>query len=92
MDIDMIFNLRWVTVYMHLKLRSYHQKSVGKRSCEKLSPRYYGPFKVASKVGIVAYILELSHAAAIHPMFQASQLRNAIGSSQPIYSLYTALL
>lgn len=42
-----------------LKLRPYRQKSLARRANEKLSARFYGPFKVAAKVGKVAYRLEL---------------------------------
>lgn len=60
---------------------------MGKRLCEKLSPRYYGPFELVSKVGAVAYKLNLPPKASIHPVFHVSQLRKAIGTSQPVSSL-----
>ncbi|XP_022877286.1 uncharacterized protein LOC111395500 [Olea europaea var. sylvestris] len=72
----------WELVY--LKLRPYRQKSLAKRLNEKLSPRYYGPFKIESKVGRVTYKLKLPASSAIHSVFHLSQLRKAISSVKPI--------
>jgi len=40
----------------------------------KLAPRWYGPFKVATKISDVAYQLKLSDAWKIHNIFHASLL------------------
>jgi hypothetical protein len=45
---------------VYLKLQPYIQSSVAPRSNQKLSFRYYGPFKVLARVGAVAYDLHLS--------------------------------
>lgn len=71
---------------VYLKLRPFRQKSVAKRPSQKLSPRYFGPFEVESKVGQVAYKLKLPPTAAIHPVFHVSQLRKAVGELQPVSS------
>ena len=52
---------------VYLKLQPYRQKSLAMRPNEKLSPRFYGPFEIEDKVGLVAYRLQLPPTARIHP-------------------------
>lgn len=58
-----------------LRLQPYRQTSVACRSSNKLARRYYGPFKILKRVGMVAYRLELPQHAKIHPVFHVSQLK-----------------
>jgi len=51
--------------WVYLKLKPYQQLSVKDRVSQKLSKRYYGPFRI----GLVAYELELPPTARIHPVF-----------------------
>ncbi|GKE69763.1 ty3-gypsy retrotransposon protein, partial [Tanacetum coccineum] len=44
---------------VYLRLRIYRQSSVQKRDFQKLSKRYFGPFKILERIGKVAYRLEL---------------------------------
>ena len=53
-------------------LRPYRQKSLAKQRNEKLSPRFYGPYKVLARIGPVAYRLELPSQTSIHPVFHVS--------------------
>ncbi|MCO5574062.1 hypothetical protein L7F22_027839 [Adiantum nelumboides] len=39
------------------------------KKCDKLSPRYCGPFKILKKIRDVAYKLELPKSSRVHPVF-----------------------
>lgn len=42
-----------------LKLQPYVQSSVVNIPCQKLAYKYFGPFKVLQRIGVVAYKLQL---------------------------------
>ena len=63
-----------------LKLQPYRHRSLAHMPNEKLSPHLYGPFKILTKVSLVAYHLQLLDDAKIHPVFHVSQLKHAQGS------------
>ena len=67
--------------FVYIKLRPYRLRSLAKRPNEKLSPRYFGPYKVVQQIGPVAYRLELPSSTTIHPVFHVSQLKPALGSA-----------
>ena len=64
-----------------LRLQPYRQISVGGRRSQKLSPLFYGPYKILQKIGPVAYRLELPDEAKIHPVFHISQLKRKLGNT-----------
>ena len=66
-----------------LRIQPYRQRSLAKRRYEKLSPRFFGPYKIIRRVGSVAYELELPTSAKIHPIFHVSLLRPAYGQQTP---------
>ena len=50
----------------------------------KLSPKYYGPYKVLQKVGSMAYKLELPASSLVHQVFHVSCLKKVIGDKLPV--------
>lgn len=55
-----------------LKIRPYRQTSLRKKRNEKLSPKYFGPFKIIEKLELLATI-------SVYPIFHVSQLKKALG-------------
>ena len=66
--------------FVYLNLRHYRLRSLARRPNEKLSPWYFGPYKVVQQIGLVVYKLELPSSTTIHPVFHVSQLKWALGS------------
>ena len=62
-----------------LKLQPYRQRTLAERSSQKLSKRFYRPFRIKKRVGKVAYRLELPETSAIHPVFHVSMLKKYHG-------------
>ena len=63
-----------------LKLQKYRQQSIQSRENHKLSPKFYGPFKLLNKVGKVVYKLSLHSNSQIHDVVHVSQLRKFHGA------------
>ncbi|KAK0583302.1 hypothetical protein LWI29_035547 [Acer saccharum] len=70
--------------FVYLKLRPYRQLSLAQRKNLKLSPKFFGPFKILSKIGAVAYKLELPPKSKLHPVFHVSLLKKRIGNQEEI--------
>lgn len=64
---------------MFLQLQPYRQKALARCLCEKLSARFYAPFWGDTKTGKLVYKLQLPESYKIHPVFQVSQLKLAMG-------------
>lgn len=60
--------------WVFVKLCPHRQHTVACRINPKLSTCYFGPSKILSRVGEVAYKLKLPESARVHPVFHLSQL------------------
>lgn len=55
------------------KLQPYRKVTARQQAYHKLTPRFYGPFKILDRIGHVVYKLELPNSARIHDVFHVSQ-------------------
>ena len=65
--------------WVYLKLWSYIQKSFATKANPKLAFKFYGPYKILRRIGMVAYELQLPATSSVHPVFHISQLKYAVG-------------
>lgn len=61
-----------------LRLQPYKQMFIKVHSYMKLSPRFFGPYKMLERNGQVVYP-DLSASSKIHPVFHVSCLRKKLG-------------
>ena len=57
----------------------------------KLSPKYYGPYKVLQKIVTMAYKLDLPTSSRVHPVFHVSYLKKVIGNKIPVITIFPEL-
>jgi hypothetical protein len=63
-----------------LRLQPYKQTSLKAEHCQKLAPKFYGPYTVLKFVGQVTYQLALPSNSKLHHFFHVSCLKMVIGA------------
>jgi len=56
-------------VYLCIKPK---KSSLRIKSCDKFPPRYYRPFEILERIGLIAYILALPLTLNVHNVFHVS--------------------
>jgi hypothetical protein len=62
-----------------LRLQPYKQNSLKAEHCQKLAPKFYGPYIVLKRLGQFTYQLALPSQSKLHPFFHVSCLKKVIG-------------
>jgi hypothetical protein len=75
-----------------LQLQPYKQTSLKVDHCQKLAPKFYGPYTILKRVGQVAYQLALPSHSKLHPVFHVSCLKKVIGAKCQIQTNLTELV
>ena len=57
----------------------------------KLSPKYYGTYKVLQNIGTMAYKFELPASSQMHPVFHVSRLKKVMGGNIPVQTIFPEL-
>ena len=63
----------------HIILKVKPKKiSLNLGSCTKLATRYYGPFEILDRIGLVSYMLEFPISMKVHNVFHVSLLKKYV--------------
>lgn len=74
---------------VYLKLQPYRQNTVAVGRNLKISTRYFGPFEVLERIGLVAYRLSLQEGLKVHPVFHVSLLKRSPPEGRPTSTTVT---
>ena len=78
--------------WIFLLLQPYKKISLKKaKKDNKLSPKYYGTYKVLRNIGTMAYKLELPTSSRVHPVFHVSYLKKLIGDKILVQTIFPEL-
>jgi hypothetical protein len=66
--------------HVFLRLQPYKKNSLKAYHCQKLAPKFYGPYIVLKCEGQVAYQLAFPSHSKLHHFFYVSCLKNVIGT------------
>jgi hypothetical protein len=78
--------------WVFLRLQPYKNMSLKQsKKDNKLSPKYYGNYKVFQKIGTMAYKLELSASSRVHLVFHISFLKKVRGDKIPVQTIFPEL-
>ena len=77
--------------WVFLPIQPYKQMPLKQaKKDNKLSPNYYGPYKMMQKIGTMACKLELLASSQVHPVFHVSCLK-VIGDKLPVQTIFPKL-
>ena len=78
--------------WVFLRLQPYKQMSLKQaKKDNKLSPKYYAPYKLLQKIGNMAYKLEFPTTSQVHLVFHVSCLKKVMGDKLPIQTILPEL-
>jgi hypothetical protein len=63
-----------------LQLQPYKKTSLKAKHCQKLAPKFYGPYTILKHVGQFSYQLDFPNHSKLHPIFHVSCLKKVIGA------------
>jgi hypothetical protein len=63
-----------------LQLHPYKQNSLKADHCQKLAPKFYGPYTILKKMGQADYQLSFPSHSKLHHVFHVSCLKKVIGT------------
>lgn len=63
-----------------VKLQAFKQTSLKDVKDNKLTPRFFGPYKILKRIGAVAYRLQLPQSSKVHNTFHVSLLKKKVGN------------